>query len=366
MDRFLDLISELGRLPALLLPWYDKARRRLPWREDPSPYHTWLSEIMLQQTRVEAVIPYYQRFLRELPTIGSLAKAEEERLYKLWEGLGYYSRVRNMQKAARVVCEKYGGMLPPDEQTLKTLPGIGDYTAGAIASIAFGRPAPAVDGNVLRVLSRFMAYGEDISAPAARKEMQALVRAILPVGRPGDFNQALMELGATVCLPNGAPSCGSCPLAAGCRGFEGGNPCLYPVKAQKKARPVQPRTVVLFCCGTRLFLNKRPAKGLLANLWEPYTLEGSYTKAALKEALNAQGISPQRICSLGRAKHIFTHLEWEMDGFYAALPEPVLLLSTGEWVTWRQLKETHAVPGAFRPFFERLEREAGSPAAPEE
>ena len=354
--------SGVGKLPEWLLPWYDKARRRLPWREEIVPYHTWLSEIMLQQTRVEAVIPYYHRFLKELPDIPSLAAAGEGQIHKLWEGLGYYSRVRNMQKAAVILCRDYGGQLPPDEQSLKKLPGIGDYTAGAIASIAFGQMAPAVDGNVLRVLSRFLAVQEDISAPAVRRWFQDGARAILPPGRPGDFNQSLMELGATVCLPNGAPLCGKCPLAERCRAKEQGTPSLFPVKAPKKPRKIIPRTVLFFCWEDRVFLNKRPEKGLLARLWEPFSLEGHVEEQALSAVLQQKGIRPRSLRSLGEAKHIFTHLEWEMQGYWALLEKPLPLLETGEWITWEQLKETHAVPGAFRPFVEKLKKEEGSHA----
>lgn len=349
--------SGIGMLPGLLLPWYDRTRRRLPWREEIVPYHTWLSEIMLQQTRVEAVLPYYHRFLKELPDIFSLANASEEQIHKLWEGLGYYSRVRNMQKAARVICQEYGGQLPSEEQALKKLPGIGDYTAGAIASIAFGQPAPAVDGNVLRVLSRFLAFGEDVMLPAVRRWFQDVVRMILPPDRPGDFNQALMELGAMVCLPNGAPLCGKCPLNGCCRGKEQGNPEAYPVKSPKKARKLLPRTVIFFCWKDRLFFNKRPEKGLLARLWEPFSLEGHFSDVELLTVLERRGIFPLILRPLGTARHIFTHLEWEMQGYWAQVEKMTPLLETGKWISWDQLKETHTVPSAFRPFMKKLKKE---------
>ena len=195
-----------------LLDWFYKNRRSLPFREDPAPYHVWLSEVMLQQTRVSAVLPYYYRFLEELPDIPALAACGEEKLHKLWEGLGYYSRVRNLQKAAKLVCAQYGGQLPADYAALRALPGIGEYTAGAIASISFGLPVPAVDGNVLRVFSRLYNDPGVITEPAVKKAFTARVMEHQPPEKAGDYNQALMELGALVCVPNGAPLCGQCPL----------------------------------------------------------------------------------------------------------------------------------------------------------
>ena len=199
-----------------LLEWFYKNRRSLPFREDPTPYHVWLSEVMLQQTRVSAVLPYYYRFLEALPDIPALAACEEEKLHKLWEGLGYYSRVRNLQKAAKLVCAQYGGQLPADYAALLALPGIGEYTAGAIASISFGLPVPAVDGNVLRVFSRLYNDPGVITEPAVKKAFTARVMEHQPPEKAGDYNQALMELGALVCVPNGAPLCGQCPLAESC------------------------------------------------------------------------------------------------------------------------------------------------------
>ena len=223
-----------------LLNWFYANHRILPFRSDPTPYHVWLSEIMLQQTRVSAALPYYERFLAALPDIPALAACEEEKLHKLWEGLGYYSRVRNLQKAAKIVCEQYGGELPADYDALRALPGIGDYTAGAIASISFGLPVPAVDGNVLRVFSRL--YNDDglITDPKVKRAFTARVMEHQPPAAPGDYNQALMELGALVCVPNGAPLCEQCPLAHLCQARAAGTTLSLPRKAAPKARRIEP------------------------------------------------------------------------------------------------------------------------------
>ena len=226
-----------------LLNWFYANQRVLPFRTDPSPYHVWLSEIMLQQTRVSAALPYYERFLAALPDIPALAACEEEKLHKLWEGLGYYSRVRNLQKAARIVCEQYGGRLPADYDALRALPGIGDYTAGAIASISFGIPVPAVDGNVLRVFSRLYNDSRLVTDPAVKREFTARVIEHQPPAAPGDYNQALMELGALVCVPNGAPLCGQCPLAGLCAARAAGTALSLPQKTAPKARRITPVTV---------------------------------------------------------------------------------------------------------------------------
>ena len=232
-----------------LLDWFYKNHRILPFRTDPSPYHVWLSEIMLQQTRVSAALPYYERFLAALPDIPALAACEEEKLHKLWEGLGYYSRVRNLQKAARIVCEQYGGQLPADYDALRALPGIGDYTAGAVASISFGIPVPAVDGNVLRVFSRLYNDPAAVTEPAVKKAFTARVMEHQPPDAPGDYNQALMELGALVCVPNGAPLCEKCPLARLCAARAAGTALELP--RQVSFCSSGPKRVCLPGCGNR-------------------------------------------------------------------------------------------------------------------
>ena len=262
-----------------LLNWFYANRRILPFREDPTPYHVWLSEIMLQQTRVSAALPYYERFLAALPDIPALAGCEEEKLHKLWEGLGYYSRVRNLQKAAKIVCAQYGGQLPADYNALLALPGIGEYTAGAIASISFGLPVPAVDGNVLRVFARLYNDPRLVTDPQVKREFTARVMEHQPPAKAGDYNQALMELGALVCLPNGAPLCEQCPLGTLCRARAAGTALSLPQKTPPKARRITPVTVALVLNEGRVLLQQRPAKGLLAGLWQPLLWEGEALSA---------------------------------------------------------------------------------------
>ena len=266
---------ELPPIAPALLDWFHRCRRVLPFREDPTPYHVWVSEIMLQQTRVAAALPYYQRFIQQLPDIPALAACPEEKLHKLWEGLGYYSRVRNLHRAAQLVCQQYGGQLPADYDALLALPGIGEYTAGAIASIGFGLAVPAVDGNVLRVFARLYNDPRPVTSPAVKREITARVQAHQPADAPGDYNQALMELGALVCLPGGAPLCGSCPLAGLCRANAAHTAAALPCKAPAKARRVQPVTLAVVESPQGVLLQQRPPKGLLAGLWQPPLWEGA-------------------------------------------------------------------------------------------
>ena len=260
----------MQRFADALLDWFYENRRLLPFRQEPTPYHIWISEIMLQQTRMTAAVPYYERFIAELPDPAALAACDPDRLRKLWQGLGYYSRAANLQKAARVICEQYGGELPADYDALRALPGIGDYTAGAIASIGFGIPAPAVDGNVLRVFARLYDDDADVTRPETKRLFTRRVCEQQPQDKPGDFNQALMELGALVCLPNGAPQCGVCPLADVCQGRASGRAQSLPVKPAKKPRPELPLTVAVVQSPRGVLLQKRPDKGLLAKLWRPF------------------------------------------------------------------------------------------------
>ncbi len=227
-------MTELERLPIPLLAWYRENARVLPWRSAPTAYHVWVSEIMLQQTRVAAVMDYYRRFLEVLPTVEELARCDEDRLMKLWQGLGYYSRARNLQRSARQIMDEHGGKFPADYAAIRALPGVGDYTAGAIASIAFCQPVPAVDGNVLRVVTRLTADSRDVTRPATKRDITAALEAVMPLQSPGDFNQALMELGATVCLPNGAPLCESCPARAFCAAHRDQRETDFPVKPPKR------------------------------------------------------------------------------------------------------------------------------------
>jgi A/G-specific adenine glycosylase len=305
----------LEEIAAPLLEWYRKNKRILPWRETGNPYQIWVSEIMLQQTRVEAVKPYFLRFTEALPTVHDLAVCPEERLLKLWEGLGYYNRVRNMQKAAVLLEERFHGRFPADREELIKLPGIGSYTAGAIGSIAFGLPIPAVDGNVLRVLSRLREDPEDISRQSVRRRMEEELAAVMPEEAPGEFNQALMELGAVVCVPKGRPGCESCPLEKLCRAHRHGMEEVFPVKAAKKKRRVEERTVLIIQDGERVAFQKRPAHGLLAGMYEFPCLQGKATREEALEWIREKGFVPLHIRQLEQAGHIFSHVEWKMSGF---------------------------------------------------
>ena len=335
-----------------LLEWFYKNQRILPFRTDPSPYHVWLSEIMLQQTRVSAALPYYERFLAALPDIPALAACEEEKLHKLWEGLGYYSRVRNLQKAAKLVCAQYGGQLPADYAALRALPGIGEYTAGAIASISFGLPVPAVDGNVLRVFSRLYNDPGVITEPAVKKAFTARVMEHQPPEKAGDYNQALMELGALVCVPNGAPLCGQCPLAALCLARAAGTTAQLPQKAKPKPRKIVPVTLALVESPAGFLVQQRPQKGLLAGLWQPVLWEDTALTAAETAArLAALGLdcTGAHFTPLPAAKHIFTHIEWHQSGYFLTVPEQPAPAGC-VWAGKEQLEAAYTLPGAFKVY----------------
>ena len=334
-----------------LLPWFHANKRLLPFRQEPSAYHIWVSEIMLQQTRVAAAIPYYQRFIAALPDPAALAACEPDALRKLWQGLGYYNRVNNMQKAARIVCAQYGGALPANYDALRALPGIGDYTAGAIASIAFGIPAPAVDGNVLRVFARLYDDDADITQPAAKRLFTQRVLHQMPKDAPGPYNEALMELGALVCVP-GAPRCDACPLAGVCRGRAAGRQAQLPVKPAPKAKARVPVTVALVQSPAGLLLQRRPAKGLLAGLWQPAAWEGALTQQQLEAALRAAGVQPVWGAALPPARHVFTHKVWELGGWHAsaaACPLP----DGWVWAAPDQLAQVYPVPNAYAAYLQK-------------
>ena len=336
-------------LPELLLPWFSANRRDLPWRRDREPYHVWLSEIMLQQTRVEAVRGYYERFLACLPTVGALAEAPEDRLLKLWEGLGYYSRARNLQKAARIVASQYDGAFPNDYDAIRALPGVGPYTAGAICSICFERPTPAVDGNVLRVLSRLLCLNEPVTDEGVRRRLTEELRSVYPPGRCGDFTQALMELGATVCQPNGEPKCGLCPLAALCRAKESGTQMRYPVKAEKKPRRREERTVFVLRCEGRIAVCRRPAKGLLAGLWQLPDVPGALEAPEALRQAEQWGVHPTGIEKIVCRTHIFTHVQWDMTGCYL---DCAAMDGRFYWADAQELKEKIGLPTAYRQFLQ--------------
>ena len=309
--------ENLNALTAPLLAWYDANRRILPWREEVTPYRTWVSEIMLQQTRVSAAIPYFERFMAELPDVGALASVREERLFKLWEGLGYYSRARNLHRAAQRIVSNHGGELPQTVEALKKLPGIGDYTASAIASINFGAPEPAVDGNLLRVAARVCGCGGDITDAKVKKEFRARLADAIDRDRPGAYNQAMMDLGATVCLPNGAPLCARCPARGFCAAYREGLTEILPVRGAKKPRRAEERTVFLLLRGGRLAVRRRPDTGLLAKMTEFPNVAGNLDEAGALIVLAQWGLAAKALVPCGTAKHVFTHIEWQMKGYLA-------------------------------------------------
>ena len=344
-------MKELEQLPIPLLVWYRENARVLPWRSHPTPYRVWVSEIMLQQTRVAAVLDYYRRFLEAAPTVADLAALPEDQLMKLWQGLGYYSRARNLQKAARQIMETFGGVFPNTYENIRSLAGVGDYTAGAISSIAFHLPVPAVDGNVLRVTARVCGDSGDITTPAMKKRVTQALARIIPLDAPGDFNQAMMELGATVCLPNGAPLCDRCPAAAFCAAHRAGRETDFPVKPPKKGRRVEERAVWLIFRNGRLALRRRPEKGLLAGLWE------------CPNDLLAEGESPRcpvagEAAFAAAGKHIFTHIEWHMRG-YVVRAEGEELPPGWVWADRREIAERYSLPSAFAPFGHIIEENLG-------
>ena len=338
-------------LPERLLPWYVKNLRPLPWREDRDPYHIWLSEIMLQQTRVEAVKGYYARFLAELPTIQALSQCDDEKLHKLWEGLGYYSRVRNLKKAAQVIVSQHGGVFPQTYQELLALPGIGEYTAGAIGSIAFNLPTPAVDGNVLRVCARLMEDRSPIDLPETKEKVHAALAAIYPENA-GDFTQALMELGATLCGPNWKPRCESCPCASLCLSHQRGTAETLPVKSPKKAKRQEERTVFIFSCDGCYALRKRPNRGLLAGLWEFPNVSGKLEVPLALEAAVDMGVGPRNLLRQVERKHIFTHIQWNLRGYYLEVAERP---DCFQWFTGEEIRAQAALPTAFRQFWEEID-----------
>ena len=347
MERKLDILS---RLPTVLLPWYRQNKRDLPWRQNKEPYHVWLSEIMLQQTRVEAVKGYYTRFLQALPTVEMLAKADDELLHKLWEGLGYYSRVRNLKKAAIRITEDHAGIFPKKYGELLALPGIGAYTAGAICSIAFDQKTPAVDGNVLRLVSRLTDDPTPIDLPAVKMVVQQALEQVYPEAA-GDFTQALMELGATVCGPNREPDCGNCPCREFCLGYRNGTASTLPVKQPKKQRRQEDMTVFILCCEGRYGLQKRPETGLLAGLWQFPNVPGKLDIRAALTCVEEFGLKPKEILRTVEKKHIFTHIQWNMCGVYMEVAEP-----SGDlhWLTAQQIRTNAALPTAFRQYWEEI------------
>lgn len=350
----------LNEIVQPLISWYRQNKRILPWRDQKNAYYTWVSEIMLQQTRVEAVKPYFLRFIGELPDVKALAECPEEKLMKLWEGLGYYNRVRNMQSAAQVVVAEYGGVLPASYDELLALKGIGSYTAGAIASIAYDIPVPAVDGNVLRVFSRITEDRQDIMKQSVRSQVEEKLLGIMPKDAPGDFNQALMELGAVVCVPNGPARCMECPVAALCKAYHHGTVDELPVKAPKKKRTIENKTVLVIQDGECTAIRKRPQEGLLAGLYELPNVEGHLSMDEALQKVKEMNLEPLHIEVLPEAKHIFSHIEWRMIGYrihVSSLEErkeaPFIFIGK------KQSEKQYAIPSAFRAYIKYMKEKPG-------
>ena len=393
-ERPLDRISRLEAMTGPLLAWYREHARILPWREEPEPYRVWVSEIMLQQTRVEAVKPYFARFMEALPDVKALAAVPDDRLMKLWEGLGYYNRARNLKKAAQIIVNEYGGRLPDTKEELFKLPGIGSYTAGAVASIAYGKREAAVDGNVLRVISRVLASREDIASQPVKRQFEEDLVRVMPAEDCSAFNQGLIEIGALVCVPNGEPRCGECPLRSVCLAARNGLTGEIPYKAPKKPRRIEERTILLIESGDLVAIQKRPEKGLLASMYEFPGLEGTYSREEVwaaaegmfrTEGENADvadgrsgtaiGSSPvvrsaacgsdagssaagsiasipdtgatsaiRSVTPAPDAVHIFSHVEWHMTGYRLEADHiPARFLA----VSRREISEKYALPSAF-------------------
>ncbi|MGN1205849.1 MAG: A/G-specific adenine glycosylase [Eubacterium sp.] len=335
-----------------LLAWYDENKREMVWRDKENAYYTWISEIMLQQTRIEAAKEYFVRFTTELPDIQSLAMVPQERLLKLWEGLGYYNRAKNLQKTAQILVKEYEAKLPEDYEKLLKLPGIGPYTAGAIASIAYGIKVPAVDGNVLRVMMRYQASLEDITKMSVRRRVEKELTEVMPE-RPGDFNQAIMELGEVICIPNGTPLCEQCPLAQTCEAKKQGEPEKYPQKVEKKPRKIEKKTILIFEKEGKYGIARRDEKGLLAGLYEFPSFVGHFNRKKLEEKLEAMGLKFKDMESLGAAKHIFSHIEWHMKGYL------IFLADTCEknnltFASLEEIEDKYSLPTAFRAYKEKL------------
>ncbi|MBQ7035913.1 MAG: A/G-specific adenine glycosylase [Clostridia bacterium] len=335
-------------LPVRLLPWFRENARDLPWRKDKNPYRVWLSEIMLQQTRVEAVRGYFLQFLEAFPHIRALAEADPDAVLKKWEGLGYYSRARNLQKAAKVIMEVHDGKFPETYAEILALPGIGAYTAGAISSICFEKPTPAVDGNVLRVTARMTDSHSPIDLPAVKKEVTGNLEKIYPAGSCGDFTQSLMELGATVCTPK-SPHCTACPLSDICLAKKHGTAAVLPKKTPKKQRRKEEKTVFFFTCGDKVAVQKRNAEGLLANLWEFPNIPDVLSADAAVKAATAFGVLPDAPTKAKERIHIFTHIEWHMTCYYIPCRNTP---SCFVWVKQDELSQSIALPTAFKMFLE--------------
>lgn len=373
-DSPLDRRERLKAMEKPLLFWYAARARSLPWRDKPLPYRVWISEIMLQQTRVEAVKPYFARFMEAFPTIRALAEAEDDYLMKMWEGLGYYNRARNLKKAARILTDTYGGCLPASFDELIKLPGIGSYTAGAIASIAFNIPMPAVDGNVLRVISRVLGDREDIRKASVKGRMEMELKEIMPKDKASQYNQGLIEIGALVCIPGGEPKCGECPLYSVCLTGRNGWWKEIPYKSPQKKRRIEERTVFIIEYQDKVAIHKRPPRGLLAALYELPNVEGRPPAGEVPSVLGLKERQVESVTELPASRHVFSHVEWHMTGYRVVLStsedKKARTVSEGKsesgcgsfgenvdegllgwfFVTREELAETYPLPNAFNPY----------------
>ncbi|MBD9085265.1 A/G-specific adenine glycosylase [bacterium] len=332
-----------------LLRWYHQNKRELPWRKDQNPYHIWISEIMLQQTRIEAVIGYYDRFIKRLPSIQDLAQINDDELLKLWEGLGYYTRARNLKKAAIMIMEEYDGIFPNTFEQIMSLPGIGEYTASAIGSICFSLKEVTIDGNVLRVYMRLQNCYDNVDDLKIRKKVRNELQKIMPE-EAGDFNQALMELGETICLPNGIPKCSECPLKDFCKGYQNDTYLELPIKNKKKDKKEEEYTILLFYYKNQFVLEKRKESGLLQNLWQFPNIQGHFTKKQLENYLKENNIHFLKVKKSVSYTHIFTHKRWNMISYMVELDKNDYNMN---WNDLKNLKEK-AIPTAFKPFLKEL------------
>jgi len=342
------------KIASEILLFFDKHKRDLPWRNNPSPYKTLVSEIMLQQTRVDTVIPYFERFMKALPDISSLAQVDDELLYKLWQGLGYYNRAKNLKKAAIMVMDKFHGVIPNSIEELESLPGIGPYTAGAIGAIAFQIKTVAIDGNVLRVFSRYFGIKEDIRLETTKKEIKTNLEKIYPSKRINDFTEALMEIGAIVCLPNGKPLCEKCPLSKECFAFNNQLTTEIPFKSKSAERTKELLTVLLVTYKNRVWIRKRPKTGLLSNLWELPNLTGHLSKEEVLYWLSEFGLKKATILQGIDSVHIFTHKEWIMKSYQVEVEELPTNLKD-DFVTLEDINTLYSIPTAFLSFFNQVQ-----------
>ncbi len=348
------LINHKTDFAERILLWYHKNRRTMPWRENPVPYHIWLSEIMLQQTRVDTAMPYFHRFIEKYPDIQALAKSDEDELMKYWEGLGYYNRVRNLRTTALSLVENHEGKLPETYVELLKLKGIGEYTAGAIASEAFGEKVPAVDGNVFRVMSRLLGVREDIKEKSVMDFLKDTVKELLPEEETGNFNQALIEIGALICIPNGSPKCGLCPLREYCTAYEKDLQDEIPKKKKPKEKKIEERTVLILEYDGRYAIRKRPEGKLLGGLYEFPHEEGFYEKNEVEALLKEMNLHPMSIESMKDKKFLFTHIEWRLKAYHIKVEKPgdELLFESRE-----SIREKYTLATAFRDYLDRLDED---------